>query len=64
MGREVSPEVKITRRTGNGPHPFTEGRPLMADRENANRILDRIKRLSATYGTTIEIEDGVGVLKF
>jgi len=35
----------------------------MADRENANRILERIKRLSATYGTTIEIEDGVGVLK-
>jgi hypothetical protein len=36
----------------------------MADRENAGRILDRIKRLSATYGTRIEIENGIGVLKF
>jgi len=64
MGREVSAEVRIARRTGNGPHPLTEGRPLMADRENAGRILDRIKRLSATYGTRIEIENGIGVLKF
>jgi poly-gamma-glutamate capsule biosynthesis protein CapA/YwtB (metallophosphatase superfamily) len=64
MGREVSPHVKIMRRTGSGPHPFTEGRPLMADRENGNRILDRIKRLSATYATTIEIQDGIGILKF
>lgn len=63
MGREASPEVKITRRTGSGPHPFTDGRPLMADRENGDRILSRIKRLSATYGTNIEIKDGIGVLR-
>jgi poly-gamma-glutamate capsule biosynthesis protein CapA/YwtB (metallophosphatase superfamily) len=63
MGREVSPEVKIRRRTGSGPHAFTEGRPLMADRENGDRILKRIKRLSAEYGTKIEIENGIGVLK-
>ncbi len=63
MGREVSPEVKIARRTGRGPHPFTEGRPLLADRENGERILGRIKQLSANYGTEIEIVDGVGVIK-
>jgi hypothetical protein len=64
MGRDATPEVKIVRRTGRGPHPLTEGRPLMADKENAVRILERIQRLSAKYGTRIEIEDGVGVLKF
>ena len=63
MGREVSPEVKITRRTGRGPHTLTEGRPLMADRKNGDRILERIKRLSAQYGTHIKIEDGVGVIR-
>jgi poly-gamma-glutamate capsule biosynthesis protein CapA/YwtB (metallophosphatase superfamily) len=64
MGREVSAEEKIVRRTGRGPHPLTEGRPLMADKENGYRILERIQRLSAKYGTKIEIEDGIGVLKF
>jgi poly-gamma-glutamate synthesis protein (capsule biosynthesis protein) len=63
MGREVSPNVKITRSTGSGPHTLTEGRPLMADRENGERILSRIKRLSATYGTNIEVESGIGILK-
>jgi poly-gamma-glutamate synthesis protein (capsule biosynthesis protein) len=64
MGRDVLPEVSIKRRTGSGPHPHTEGRPLMADKENGYRILERIQRLSSTYGTKIEIKDGVGVLKF
>jgi poly-gamma-glutamate capsule biosynthesis protein CapA/YwtB (metallophosphatase superfamily) len=63
MGREVLPEVKIVRRTGRGPHTLTEGRPLMADKENAVRILERYQRLSAKYGTKIEIENGVGVIK-
>jgi poly-gamma-glutamate capsule biosynthesis protein CapA/YwtB (metallophosphatase superfamily) len=64
MGRDVLPEVSIKRRTGSGSHPHTEGRPLMADKENGHRILERIQRLSAEYGTKIEIKDGVGVLKF
>jgi hypothetical protein len=64
MGRDVSPEVSIKRRTGSGPHPHTEGRPLMADKENGYRILERIQRLSSAYGTKIEIKDGIGVLKF
>jgi poly-gamma-glutamate capsule biosynthesis protein CapA/YwtB (metallophosphatase superfamily) len=63
MGRDV-PEGRINRFTGSGPHPLTEGRPLMADKENGTRILERIQRLSSTYGTKIEIKDGVGVLKF
>ena len=64
MGRDVLPEVSIRRLTGSGPHPLTEGRPLMADKENGNRILERLQRLSAEYGTKIEIKDGVGILKF
>jgi hypothetical protein len=63
MGRDV-PEGRVIRRTGSGPHALTEGRPLMADKENGYRILERIQRLSAEYGTKIEIKDGVGLLKF
>jgi poly-gamma-glutamate capsule biosynthesis protein CapA/YwtB (metallophosphatase superfamily) len=64
MGRDVLPEVCIKRSSGNGLHPHTEGRPLMADKENGRRILERIQRLSAEYGTKIEIKNGVGELKF
>jgi hypothetical protein len=61
MGRD---EGGINRRTGSGPHPLTEGRPLMADKENGYKTLERIQRLSAEFGTKIEIKDGVGVVKF
>ena len=63
MGRDVLPEVSIRRRTGSGSHPLTEGRPLMADKENGRRILERIQRLSSKYGTKIDIQEGVGVVK-
>ena len=59
----MTPEGKLLRPTGSGPHTRTEGRPLIADRENGERILNRIKKLSALYGTNIDIEEGVGVLK-
>src|SRR5579871_4781387 len=39
------------------------GRPLPAQGETARRILERIQRLSAKYGTKVEIRDGVGVVK-
>jgi hypothetical protein len=65
MGRDILPsEVRITRQTGSGTHPRTEGRPMMADKENGRRILERIQRLSAEFGTKVDIEDGVGVVKF
>ena len=40
-----------------------EGWPVLAARENGKRILERIARLSAQYGTRIELEDGAGVLR-
>jgi hypothetical protein len=63
MGRDVLPEVSITRATGSGPDIRTEGRPIMADKENGLRILERIQRLSAEYGTKVEIKDGVGIIE-
>jgi poly-gamma-glutamate synthesis protein (capsule biosynthesis protein) len=39
------------------------GRPVPAQGETARRILERIKRLSAKYGTKVEIRDGIGVVK-
>lgn len=62
LGREVTAEAKLTRPTGRDPHPRTEGRPLLADRENGERVLARLQRLSAAYGTAIDIRDGVGIL--
>lgn len=63
MGRDSSSEAKQTRRTGNGEHHNTEGRPMAAKGEDAVRIIDRYRRLSEPLGTTIEIRDGVGVIE-
>jgi hypothetical protein len=63
MGRESTREATQTRRTGNGEHPGTEGRPIMAKGEDAVRILDRYRRLSEPFGTRVEIRDGVGVIE-
>jgi len=38
------------------------GRPMPARGEIADRILKRIQRLSAKYGTKVEIRDGIGVV--
>jgi poly-gamma-glutamate synthesis protein (capsule biosynthesis protein) len=42
---------------------WQRGRPVLAQGETAARILKRIQRLSARYGTKVEISDGVGVVK-
>ena len=62
-GRDVDGEAAILRATGKGPHLRTEGRPRRADRENAERILGRLKRLSEPLGTHVAIQDGVGVVR-
>jgi poly-gamma-glutamate synthesis protein (capsule biosynthesis protein) len=62
MGRDSTAEANQTRRTGSGEHPFTEGRPMMAKGDDANRILDRYHRLSEPFGTRIEIRDGIGII--
>ncbi|MGO8056546.1 CapA family protein, partial [Rhizobium leguminosarum] len=63
MGRDTSPDVKQTRRTGKGDHHNTEGRPMVAKGEDAVRIIDRYRRLSEPLGTKIEIRSGVGVIE-
>jgi len=39
------------------------GRPMLADRTIAARVLARVERLSAKYGTRIERRDGIGVVR-
>lgn len=63
MGRESNKEATLHRQTGNGDHPLTEGRPMLAKGEDAVRILERYRRLSEPFGTKIEIRDGVGVVR-
>ena len=43
-------------------HSPTDGRPRPADPAQAVEILERVKRLSAPYGTHIEIENGIGII--
>ncbi len=64
MGRETTKQAQITRQTGTGEHPFTEGRPMLSQGEDAVRILSRFQKLSSLYGTTVEINDGVGTIDF
>jgi poly-gamma-glutamate synthesis protein (capsule biosynthesis protein) len=42
--------------------PSQRGRPMLADATTGERILNRIKRLSARHGTDICIKDGVGII--
>jgi Bacterial capsule synthesis protein PGA_cap len=63
LGRTAR-EGTITRRTGQGEHPLTEGRPLIATGETAERTLQRLRRLSAGFGTEMAIENEVGVIRF
>jgi poly-gamma-glutamate capsule biosynthesis protein CapA/YwtB (metallophosphatase superfamily) len=38
------------------------GRPILADQVVADRVLARVERLSAKYGTRIERRDGIGIV--
>jgi poly-gamma-glutamate capsule biosynthesis protein CapA/YwtB (metallophosphatase superfamily) len=44
------------------PRP-QRGRPVLADGEIANRVIERVTRLSRRYGTKISNRDGVGVIE-
>jgi poly-gamma-glutamate synthesis protein (capsule biosynthesis protein) len=46
--------------TGSGP---AAGSPFPASPEQARRILERMKALSMPFGTLLQIENGVGVIK-
>ncbi|MET0270410.1 MAG: CapA family protein, partial [Sphingomonas sp.] len=63
MGRDSDKQATLRRSTGSGAHPLTEGRPMLAKGDDAVRILDRFRRLSEPFGTTVEIRDGVGVIE-
>jgi poly-gamma-glutamate synthesis protein (capsule biosynthesis protein) len=39
------------------------GRPMLADEVVADRVLARVERLSAKYGTRIDRREGFGVVK-
>ena len=64
MGVDLSGEKpRRVREYGTGAHRILDGRPLMASGATARKILERIQKLSAPYGTRVEIEDGVGVVR-
>ncbi|CAK7260567.1 MULTISPECIES: CapA family protein [unclassified Shinella] len=64
MGRRTTPDgTVITRRTGKGSHALTEGRPFLADGETGEAVLRRLKSLSEPFGTRIDIEKGIGVIR-
>lgn len=44
------------------PRP-QRGRPVLADSEVANRVLDRVTRLSKRYGTKVAVRNGVGFIE-
>jgi poly-gamma-glutamate synthesis protein (capsule biosynthesis protein) len=44
------------------PRP-QRGRPLLAEGEAANRVIERVTRLSRRYGTRISNRDGVGIIE-
>lgn len=44
------------------PRPV-RGRPMMANEAHGLEILEGLAKLSAEYGTTITIEDGVGIIR-
>ena len=63
MGR-LSSDGTIARRTGQGEHGLTDGRPHLARGATAERTLDRIRRLSKNFGTEMTVDGGVGLIRF
>jgi poly-gamma-glutamate synthesis protein (capsule biosynthesis protein) len=40
-----------------------DGRPILADQENGERIIGHVKQLSEAFNTCIEYKDGMGIIK-
>ncbi len=58
-------EIKIHPIDQGFGHPRPQrGRPVLAEGEVAERVLDRVKRLSQRYGTKITNRDGLGIISF
>jgi poly-gamma-glutamate capsule biosynthesis protein CapA/YwtB (metallophosphatase superfamily) len=56
-------EIRIYPVAIESSHTPSDGRPRPADPAEAQRILTRLQRLSATYGTRIRIVNGVGIIR-
>lgn len=63
LGREVNRAAALRRSVGSAERPLTDGRPFAASRADAERILERYQRLSGEFGTSVLVEDGVGIIK-
>jgi poly-gamma-glutamate synthesis protein (capsule biosynthesis protein) len=63
MGR-LARDGTIIRGTGQGEHALTEGRPMIARGETAERALARIARLSKNYGVEMSVTGEAGLIKF
>jgi poly-gamma-glutamate synthesis protein (capsule biosynthesis protein) len=48
-----------TRKVGNR----LDGRPILTSGEDAKKIIEHVKTLSAQYGTNVEYKDGLGFIK-
>ena len=48
---------------GHGRPRGQRGRPLLAEGEVGNRVLQRVQRLSRLHGTEVEIRGGVGLVR-
>ena len=62
-GKELI-EVKLYPITlGYGKPRTVRGRPLFADGDLSKKIIEDLKRCSEPFGTTIDFQDGIGVVK-
>ena len=63
VGGELTSLVLHPIDLGYGRSRSQRGRPLLAEGMVARRVLERVQRLSAPFGTKVDIEDAVGVVK-
>lgn len=63
LGRAVGSTGEVRRRVGKAEEVLTDGRPFLAQSDDADHVLDRYQRLSAELGTTVEISGQVGVIE-
>ncbi|MFT4082810.1 MAG: CapA family protein [Nocardioides sp.] len=63
LGRKVGDGAELRRAVGGPERPLTDGRPFAASGEDAERVLERYRELSAALGTNLAVKDGVGVIR-
>lgn len=56
-------EIRLYPMSIESSHAPTDGRPRPADPAQARQILRRLQVMSATYGTRIQIVNGVGIIR-